>query len=74
MITNVPNWQTKTPQEILDYLNESVWVPNNQAVTVAIITATVGLQNAGLVLGTIDAASATNPYSNRRSLLYLLLE
>lgn len=61
MITNVPNWQTKTAQEILDYLNESVWVPNNQAVTVAVITAAVGLEAGALVVGTIDAASGSNP-------------
>ena len=61
MITQIPNWQTLTPEEIRSYLLATEWVPNPQAVTVAHITAAVGLETGALVVGTVDAAGASNP-------------
>lgn len=62
MITNVPNWQTKTPQEILDYLNESVWVPSTTVVTLAVLRERLGLEAYVLVRQTME--SATTPADN----------
>lgn len=52
---------TLDAQERLDYLLESVWVPTNKPVLFADITEVVGLEGAALVVGTIKAATATNP-------------
>jgi len=48
-------------QERLAYLLESVWVPTNKQVLFADITGAVGLEATALVVGTIKAASASNP-------------
>lgn len=61
MITQVPNWQSLTPEEIRAYLLTTEWVPNTQTVTVATISAAIGLEAAALVIGTVDAGGATNP-------------
>jgi hypothetical protein len=50
-----------TPQQRLDYLLEQVTTHTNRQVIVADLIAAVGLEGAGLVLGTLQDASATNP-------------
>jgi hypothetical protein len=47
--------------ERLAYLLETVWVPTNRQVLFADITGAVGLEATALVVGTIKAASASNP-------------
>jgi len=56
MLSNVPNYQSLTPQEIVAYLTESVSVPTGRIITVATLVETVGMDAAGLVAGTIKAA------------------
>jgi hypothetical protein len=46
-------------QERLDYLLETI--PTNRQIIVADIIAAVGVDASGLVLGTLQAAAATNP-------------
>ena len=48
-------------EQRLEYLLETQWAPTNKAVLFADITEAVGLQAAALVVGTVKAASATNP-------------
>ena len=50
-----------TPQERLDYLLETQFVPTNKQVLFADITSLVGLEATALVVGTMKAASASNP-------------
>lgn len=50
-----------TAQERLDYLLATEFVPTNKQVLFADITAAVGLEATALVVGTIKAASASNP-------------
>lgn len=50
-----------TPEQRLTYLLESVFVPTNKAVLFADITAVVGMEATALVVGTMKAASASNP-------------
>ena len=50
-----------TPQERLNYLLEPVTIENNRQVIVADLIEAVGLEGSGLVLGTLQAASAQNP-------------
>jgi hypothetical protein len=49
------------PQQRLDYLLEQVTTNTNRQVIVADLIDAVGLEGAGLVLGTLQDASATNP-------------
>jgi hypothetical protein len=50
-----------TPQERLDYLLESVWVPTNALVTIGMIRDEIGFtpEQYGLVRGTLETAIAT---------------
>jgi hypothetical protein len=48
-------------EERLAWLLETEWVPTNRQVLFADITAVVGLEATALVVGTMKAASATNP-------------
>jgi hypothetical protein len=50
-----------TPQERLDYLLESVWVPTNALVTIGTIRDEIGFtpEQYGLVRGTLETAIAT---------------
>lgn len=48
-------------QERLDYLLATEFVPTNRQVLFADITAVVGLEATALVVGTMKAASASNP-------------
>jgi hypothetical protein len=48
-------------EERLAWLLETEWVPTNRQVVFADITAVVGLEATALVVGTMKAASATNP-------------
>ena len=50
-----------TPQEQLEYLLESIWVPTNKEVLFANITDILGMEAAALVIGTMKAASESNP-------------
>jgi hypothetical protein len=50
-----------TAQERLDYLLEQVTSNTNRQIIVADIIAAVGVNDGGLVLGTLQAAAATNP-------------
>jgi enoyl-CoA hydratase/carnithine racemase len=50
-----------TNDERLAYLLDSIWVPTNRPVLFADITAIVGLEATALIVGTMKAASATNP-------------
>jgi hypothetical protein len=50
-----------TPQERLDYLLESVFVPTNKQVLVADLVDAVGDNGSRLVLGTLQAAAAQDP-------------
>lgn len=52
---------TQTAQERLDYLLSTEFVPTNKQVVFADVTAVVGLEATALVVGTMKAASATNP-------------
>ena len=48
-------------QQRLDYLLETVTTNTNRQIIVADIIAAVGLEASGLVLGTLQAAAASNP-------------
>ena len=50
-----------TPQERLNYLLEPVTIENPKQIIVADLIEAVGLEGSGLVLGTLQAASAQNP-------------
>jgi hypothetical protein len=50
-----------TAQERLDYLLEQVTTNTNQQIIVADIINAVGIEAGALVLGTLQAAAATNP-------------
>ena len=50
-----------TPQERLDYLLESVFVPTNKQIIVADLVDAVGDNGSRLVLGTIQSAAAQDP-------------
>lgn len=52
---------TQTAQQRLDYLLGTEFVPSNRQVLFADVTAVVGLEATALVVGTMKAASATNP-------------
>lgn len=52
---------TQTAQERLNYLLGTEFVPTNKQVVFADVTAVVGLEATALVVGTMKAASATNP-------------
>lgn len=50
-----------TPAERYQQLLEDVWVPTNKQVLFADITAVAGMSATALVVGTMKAASASNP-------------
>ncbi len=50
-----------TAQERLDYLMQSVTTNTNRQIIVADFIAAVGVEASGLVLGTLQAAAASNP-------------
>jgi len=50
-----------TPQERLDYLLETETINTNRQVIVADMIQAVGVEGCGLVLGTLQAAAASNP-------------
>lgn len=60
-ITTIPDWQSLTPADLHAYASAEVAQDTGTLVTVGMITELFGGEAAALVVGTIDAASATNP-------------
>jgi hypothetical protein len=57
MITQIPNWQTLTPEEIRAYLLGSEWHPTNRVITLGVLREALPPEGYFLVRQSLEAAT-----------------
>lgn len=60
-VSQIPNWQSQTAEQLHAYLLEVETVPNSQTITTASLLENLGPDSARVVLGSMQAAATSDP-------------